>query len=655
MIRDDDAPLLDAWRDGDATPAQAEALRSRLEDPTFASAAVDELRLQATIGALLRADDAELLRRVEAILAAQRASGQQRLLGAVERRVEARPSRRPSARIRVRRPTRMAFAPLLAAAALALALVGWLAWPRHAAPAPSAPIARTPVPTPVAVDARVVARLAEHGPGAAVARGGTALVIARGDPLHADDAVTGPATVAFADGTTATLAAGAQATFALSGGAKRVRLERGELAASVAPQPTGRPLRIAAPHADVVVRGTAFTVEAGAALTRVSVTRGAVALERPDAEPLEVRAGESAWADAAGTAREPDATTLAAAVRASPTEEAFLDVPWRLDLLAARAEAARAGRPLLLWAGWGHPLGMASADPLSDRRGVFADRATLDLLRDRCVPVAIDTWTHTRRTDAAGAWFAALAAAAQRKDTTHDGLYLVGSDGILIAFIPPGEQPERLRAALVALPAMRAVEPPAAAGAEDATLAWRAPAGAWAGVVHARRLLPDGQGWRGDGPVARHHLWLTVAEQRALLAVADGGTVDARVATKIARHAFLDATLTEASAWDPESIREVVLVARRDGRDSHDGDALRLLGRARIAGRGGSLSVELAGRLEGTDGRLRTLRLIGLCRGEGALTRALGVVLEPAAAAIDQAVPPHGMRDSSYLRLAGDP
>ena len=37
--------------------------------------------------------------------------------------------------------------------------------------------------------------------------------------------------------------------------------------------------------------------------------------------------------------------------------EPWRTIPWRVDLLAAREEAIRTGRPLFLWAMNGHPLG----------------------------------------------------------------------------------------------------------------------------------------------------------------------------------------------------------------------------------------------------------------------------------------------------------
>ena len=46
-----------------------------------------------------------------------------------------------------------------------------------------------------------------------------------------------------------------------------------------------------------------------------------------------------------------------ATVLPTPEEERWLQVPWRLDLVQARAEAQRSGKPLFLWISEGHPLG----------------------------------------------------------------------------------------------------------------------------------------------------------------------------------------------------------------------------------------------------------------------------------------------------------
>jgi hypothetical protein len=46
-----------------------------------------------------------------------------------------------------------------------------------------------------------------------------------------------------------------------------------------------------------------------------------------------------------------------AAVLPTPGEEAWLQIPWRLDLNQARADAQRSGKPLFLWIMNGHPMG----------------------------------------------------------------------------------------------------------------------------------------------------------------------------------------------------------------------------------------------------------------------------------------------------------
>jgi hypothetical protein len=45
-------------------------------------------------------------------------------------------------------------------------------------------------------------------------------------------------------------------------------------------------------------------------------------------------------------------------IRPQPGESRFLEIPWVLSLWEARQRAARAGKPMLVWAGgWGVPIG----------------------------------------------------------------------------------------------------------------------------------------------------------------------------------------------------------------------------------------------------------------------------------------------------------
>ena len=45
-----------------------------------------------------------------------------------------------------------------------------------------------------------------------------------------------------------------------------------------------------------------------------------------------------------------------ASVRPAEQEERWLEIPWQTDLVEARAEAQRQGKPLFLWIMDGHPL-----------------------------------------------------------------------------------------------------------------------------------------------------------------------------------------------------------------------------------------------------------------------------------------------------------
>jgi hypothetical protein len=45
------------------------------------------------------------------------------------------------------------------------------------------------------------------------------------------------------------------------------------------------------------------------------------------------------------------------AVRPAEGEDRYAQIPWRTNLWEARKEAAKAGKPILLWEMDGHPLG----------------------------------------------------------------------------------------------------------------------------------------------------------------------------------------------------------------------------------------------------------------------------------------------------------
>ena len=64
--------------------------------------------------------------------------------------------------------------------------------------------------------------------------------------------------------------------------------------------------------------------------------------------------GQAGGADPIPAAEFP---TLRALVKPAAGEDRWAGIPWRTSLWQAREEAARAGKPILLWEMDGHPLG----------------------------------------------------------------------------------------------------------------------------------------------------------------------------------------------------------------------------------------------------------------------------------------------------------
>jgi hypothetical protein len=67
-----------------------------------------------------------------------------------------------------------------------------------------------------------------------------------------------------------------------------------------------------------------------------------------------VAAGLAAAADPIPPAR---VAELRGLIRPDADEDRWASIPWRTSLWAARQEAARDGKPILLWEMDGHPLG----------------------------------------------------------------------------------------------------------------------------------------------------------------------------------------------------------------------------------------------------------------------------------------------------------
>lgn len=98
-----------------------------------------------------------------------------------------------------------------------------------------------------------------------------------------------------AEGTRLALAPGTQVQ-ALAGPGKRFRLDHGALAVRAAPQAARAPLVLQTAQAQATVIGTAFTLEADAFLTWLTVEHGTVRLSQPDGMELLVGGGQRALA-----------------------------------------------------------------------------------------------------------------------------------------------------------------------------------------------------------------------------------------------------------------------------------------------------------------------------------------------------------------------
>lgn len=221
----------------------------------------------AELDVWLAADRANQVRYCQAMLTHQHL---------LQRGVAASHATTPSRRhLRLRRP-RHAWKPWAGAtAALLLVAIGWW-WSR-----------------PVSDDAPLLA----HAEATEVQRPDVGRVLI-GERLRPGDRLitgAGAAHLHYADGTRVVLAPGSIANVLAATTGKRLRLDQGDLAAEVSPQPAGRPLVISTAVAEVTVVGTMLNVASTSAETRVGVTAGSVRVDR-GTDSLTVPAGSFAIA-----------------------------------------------------------------------------------------------------------------------------------------------------------------------------------------------------------------------------------------------------------------------------------------------------------------------------------------------------------------------
>ena len=130
-----------------------------------------------------------------------------------------------------------------------------------------------------------------------------------GVPLALADG--GQAELSLARGTTLTVVGPAHLELDGTGTAAAIRLQDGQLAAAVAHRLAGETFTVVTRDLRVVVKGTRFSVTAGASGSRVTVDEGAVVVEFADGRTRSVGAGETA-------SSEPDAALASAAPDSAP-------------------------------------------------------------------------------------------------------------------------------------------------------------------------------------------------------------------------------------------------------------------------------------------------------------------------------------------------
>ena len=273
--------LLQGYLEGALSAEESLEMNALLTtDPALGDAILEELALSDTLKTLVGEQD----RRAADTSASQRRSKiSQTTLPAVRRPI--------SKRRRVQRPSWWPAIGLAASLALIAALGvtnGWFSKTEFA-PAPSAPAIA--MVTAVEGGARVSADTPNTS---------ASTPLAVGVKLHSGEriqtAADGGLSLEYADGTHVDIDADSIAILRDEGGAKRIRLEQGELNASIAKQPTGKPMLFATTQATAVVLGTKLSLAVTPDSARLDVTEGAVRFQKDAANGIEVKQGFSAMA-----------------------------------------------------------------------------------------------------------------------------------------------------------------------------------------------------------------------------------------------------------------------------------------------------------------------------------------------------------------------
>ena len=117
---------------------------------------------------------------------------------------------------------------------------------------------------------------------------GSDFVVEAGQSLRPDDGLIvpdeGSISLTWQDGTRVQLGGGTQISLPVTSAGKRVSVDVGDVAASVAPQPASRPMIFTTPHANAIVRGTELYLHVQPGDTRLEVMEGKVELIEHDTQ-----------------------------------------------------------------------------------------------------------------------------------------------------------------------------------------------------------------------------------------------------------------------------------------------------------------------------------------------------------------------------------
>jgi len=314
--------LLQGYLEGALNASESDKLLTMLkENPALGKVILDELALSDVLKTVVGDQDL----RAAATSASQRRSKISSITNAVKRR--------PTSKHR--RGTSSWWTALGLAAAIVLVATfgisnGWFS--KH-----------DPESNPLGSNAPEIASISLSEGGARLisenSPGGVAL--ASGAKLHSGDRIQtndGGITLEYPDGTHIEIEADSEVLLLEEAGAKRVRLDQGELSASIAKQPAGKPMLFSTSQASAVVLGTKLVLAFADNSSRLDVTEGAVHFETDAAHGVEVKQGFSALTRSGGS------------IALTPLTE---PLPWKRAPFANRVAIERLeertpkGRPVL--------------------------------------------------------------------------------------------------------------------------------------------------------------------------------------------------------------------------------------------------------------------------------------------------------------------